>query len=113
MIARGEVSCPSCGQLYRVVADGMRAGDVEELTTTTVQELAETLEAMRAEGPIDVMTRLFGILFCADIEASGRSPAEIKKSGDGQDIAHTIRDGMTLASYVTVNEAHVRKWRQQ
>ena len=59
------------------------------------------------------MTRLFGILFCADIQASGRSPAEIKSLVTDKDIAHTIRDGMTLAPYVTVNEAHVRKWREQ
>lgn len=46
----------------------------------TVQELAETLKAMREEKPVDVMTRLFGVLFCAEIEASGLSPASIARA---------------------------------
>ena len=78
----------------------------------TPRELAATLEAMRAEGPLDAMTRLFGILFCEDFKASRRSPTEIRKLVTEKRIGHTIRDGMTIAPYVTVNEAHVRKWRR-
>ena len=80
----------------------------------TVQELVETLKAMREEKPVDVMTRLFGVLFCAEIEASGSSPASIARVMTGKEtqIGTTIRDGMTLAPYVTANAVHVQKWRE-
>ena len=91
----------------------------------TVEELAEKLREMRVEGPRDMMTRLFGVIFREDIGNRSKeivdhylrpNDAEVRDRGQGvhwpgKPNTSVINDGMNLAAFVDPRPAVVRQWR--
>ena len=81
-------------------------------------DLVARLHAMRnaaGKGEVDVMTRLFGIIFDREIADCGsnanRIVAEYLRVHDHKIGGPVINDGRRLAPFVTVKPDVLRKWR--
>ncbi len=90
-----------------------------------VEQLADKLRQMRTAGAAgrnkDVMTRLFGVIFCKEIKEIGNNAIvkeyERRKSAEGPEKwpgilnAAPIQDGRKLAEYVDPRDAVIREWK--
>ena len=75
------------------------------------QEMRKAGKADR-RGRLSAMGYLFGIIFDAEIVASGSNAAEIaREAGLGKDDDGGISDGQSLAEYVTVEPSIEKRWR--
>ena len=82
----------------------------------TVTALAEKLLEMRTAGDpgnVDVMTRLFGVIFCEEIgNRSGQIVDEyLRQNWPGSPAVTVIQDARKLAQFVDPHYDVVRKWR--
>ena len=82
----------------------------------TVTALAEKLREMRNAGDpgnVDVMTRLFGVIFCEEIgNRSGQIVEEyLRQNWPGSPAVTVIQDARKLAQFVDPHYDVVRKWR--
>lgn len=91
-----------------------------------VEQLADKLRQMRAAGAAgntDVMTRLFGVIFCEEIAETGnnasaivaayrrRQSVEGPEKWPGSPTDTVIQDGRKLAQFVDPHDHVVRKWK--
>ncbi len=81
-------------------------------------DLVQKLHAMRSAAgkrEVDVMTRLFGVIFDRDITACGTNPNQIVNEYlrvyDHKVGSPVIGDGRKLSQFVTVNPDVLRRWR--
>ena len=82
----------------------------------TIAALAEKLREMRTDavpGNVDVMTRLFGVIFCDEIgNRSGQIVEEYRRQNwPGSPAETVIQDARKLAQFVDPHYNVVRKWR--
>ena len=99
-----------------------------------VEQLADKLRQMRTAGAarrdMDVMTRLFGVIFCKEIKEIGnnaiveeynrrkeeynrRKSAEDPEKWPGKLNSTPIQDARKLAEYVDPRDDEIRKWKQR
>ena len=99
----------------------------------TNEALVDKLRKMRTAGKrtgsdVDVMTRLFGVIFCEEIRTSSativdeykkrkerdgnfNSTKDLEEIWPGSPNATVIQDGLKLAQFVDPHYAVVRKWK--
>ena len=89
-----------------------------------VEQLADKLRQMRTAGAadrdMDVMTHLFGVIFCKEIKEIGnnaiveeynRKSEEDPEKWPGKLDATPIQDGRKLAEYVDPRDDVIREWK--